>query len=257
MARLVGKLRDVGFSVNLTCSVLKVPLPLLRRSYLSAFGARVDRETLLKEIGEFYPSSCSADGDPRVVIRPRTPPRRPARGPLVARDRSSRQLLPPQARSPREPASHCDFVKLRSSQASENASGCPTSTNIPPCTAECSAARCSTYPVGASSAGNRRPHQLRACGRRFADGHPATPIGLRRHRSRRLRSALHQLGLRISPAWGRPLRVRRPFRKPGQIQFTEVPATTCKPALVTMGAFRGEQSRDPWIRHRISVLRRS
>lgn len=51
MARLIGKLRDVGISVNLICSVLKVPLPLLRRSNLSAFGARVNCETLLKEIG--------------------------------------------------------------------------------------------------------------------------------------------------------------------------------------------------------------
>ncbi len=36
--------------------------------------------------------------------------------------------------------------------------------------------------------------------------------------------------------------------------FTQ--ATTCESALVTMSAFRGEQSRDAWIRHRISVLRR-
>ena len=102
MARLVDELRDVGFSVNLACSVLKVRLPLLERTYLSAFGARVDRQTLLKEIGTFH-ASCSADVDPQVVARPRTPPRRPARGPFVARDRSSRQLLPTQARSPRRP----------------------------------------------------------------------------------------------------------------------------------------------------------
>ncbi len=73
----------------------------------------MDREILLKEIGEFHAFSCSADGDPQDVTRPRTPPRQPTRSPRVARDRSSRQLLAPQARPPREPTSHCDFVKPR------------------------------------------------------------------------------------------------------------------------------------------------